>query len=510
MENSFVNGLKKETNITYTENGMEAYKTTNSDLLDMFASIGSLRTRSAIDIEQKFAKAFAQDNLLAMKMLFYCRNIRGGLGERRTFNILTKYMATYHTEAMRKNLWLIPVFGRWSDFYSFVGTPLEDEVFEYIKDQILEDLGEVEREGNRAIISLCAKWLKSTSKVSRESMKLGKLTARKLGYTYKEYRQVLSKLRKQLNIVERNMSENNWDSINYGQVPSLAMKKYRNAFREHNLVEFKEYVKKVQNGEEKINAETLYPYDILRGIGLQYDFWNRKFTTDKWDEVLEEQWKALPNYVNGENNILVVCDTSASMEGRPMETAIGLSLYFAERNKGAFKNLFMTFSHKPKLVEVKGSNLQEKVRCIESEVANTDIEAAFNLVLTTLLTHNVPQEECPKALIFITDGEFDSMTDFEYTGYRNMENDCIDHQSKIMDKMQEKFAKANYDLPKIIFWNVDSRSDNYAITSEYKNVILVSGQSVSTFKNVLASIDADPVQFMLDTLNDKMYDCVTV
>lgn len=205
MSENFIKSIKNETNETLTENGAIAYRTTNSDLLDLFAVIGALRTRPSQEIETKFIKAFAEDQLLAMKMLFYARNIRGGLGERRTFRILIKYLANYHQEVMAKNINLVPIFGRWDDLYEFVKTPLEDLAFDVIKNQLEADLAALEA-GKQ--ISLLAKWLKSTSGVSIESAKLGKLTAKKLHYSYKEYRQILSKLRKQLNIVERNMSKN--------------------------------------------------------------------------------------------------------------------------------------------------------------------------------------------------------------------------------------------------------------------------------------------------------------
>ena len=130
MSENFVKSIMNETNETLTENGAIAYRTTNSALLDMFAVIGALRSRPSEEIINKFTKAFAEDQLLAMKMLFYARNIRGGLGERRTFRILIKYMAQYHSDIMRKNISLITIFGRWDDLYELVGTELEDEAFD--------------------------------------------------------------------------------------------------------------------------------------------------------------------------------------------------------------------------------------------------------------------------------------------------------------------------------------------------------------------------------------------
>ena len=506
LDNAFLKGIKNETNKTLTENGAIAYKTTNSALLDLFAVIGALRSRPSQEIIDKFTKAFAEDELLAMKMLFYARNIRGGLGERKTFRILIKYMATYHTEIMEKNLELIPIFGRWDDLYELVDTPLEDTMFNLISIQLKNDLANLDKNKQ---ISLLAKWLKSASGVSIKSAKLGKLTAKKLNLSYKQYRQILSKLREQLNIVERNMSKDEWDKIVYREVPSLAMKKYRDAFKEHNLVEFKKYIEKVKKGEEKIKADTLYPYNIMEAADLGSQGWSGNYKLEKWDEVLEEQWKALPNYVEGENNILIMADTSGSMEGRPVCTSIGLAIYFAERNKGPWHNQFLTFASKPSFIELKGTNLAEKVRCIPNICDNTNIEAAFNLVLDVAIKNNLSQEELPKAIVIISDMEFDEATG-EYCWTIDQKERLVAENNKIMDKIAYDFQQAGYIIPKVIYWNADSRQDTYHAISENKNVAMVSGQSVSTFKTVLMSIDEKPYDVMLKTLNDPIYDVVRI
>ena len=512
LDNAFLKGIKNETNETLTENGAIAYKTTNSALLDLFAVIGALRSRPSQEIIDKFTKAFAEDKLLAMKMLFYARNIRGGLGERKTFRILIKYMATYHTEIMEKNLELIPIFGRWDDLYELVGTPLEDTMFNLISIQLKNDLANL---GKNKQISLLAKWLKSArwvksvSRVSIKNAKLGRLTAKKLNLSYKQYRQILSKLREQLNIVERNMSKDEWDKIVYREVPSLAMKKYRDAFKEHNLVEFKKYIEKVKKGEEKIKADTLYPYNIMEAADLGSQGWSGNYKLEKWDEVLEEQWKALPNYVEGENNILIMADTSGSMEGRPVCTSIGLAIYFAERNKGPWHNQFLTFASKPSFIELKGTNLAEKVRCIPNICDNTNIEAAFDLVLDVAIKNNLSQEELPKAIVIISDMEFDEATG-EYCWTIDQKERLVAENNKIMDKIAYDFQQAGYTIPKVIYWNADSRQDTYHAISENKNVAMVSGQSVSTFKTVLMSIDEKPYDVMLKTLNDPIYDVVRI
>jgi len=341
---------------------------------------------------------------------------------------------------------------------------------------------------------------------------LGKKTARALGMSEKQYRKTLSALRQYIDLVEVKMSAREWDSINYEALPSKAMKNYRNALKEHNPKAFETFITKVEKGEAKINASTLYPYDILMGAGLHTEikeghgsrsrwYGGNHFFTIKEDRVLEAQWKALPNYIEGENNVLVMADTSGSMElenNRPIATSIGLAIYFAERNKGAYKNLFMTFSEHPEFINLKGTTLKSKVECVESIVANTNLEAAFDLILKVAIENNVSQEEMPKSLIIISDMHFDEAT--RYT----------DSRETFHKTMKKKFASHGYKMPTIIYWNVAQRADAFQLSKDSTNAMLVSGQSVATFKAVLGSIGKTPYDFMVETLNSKEYDCVRI
>lgn len=502
----FIQGLERENNYTLTENGAKAFSSTGSGLLDLFGSIGALRNRSVGSITTKFTNAFLEDKLLAMKMLFYARNIRGGLGERNTAKVIYAFMADNYPDIMKKNFAIIPLFGRWDDMYTFVGTKLEKEAFDFMKEQFLADLTALQN--NEPTISLLGKWLKSAEKVSYTTGRLGKLTANYFGLSLKQYRKSLSLLRERLNVLERNMSKQEWDKIQYEQIPALAMKKYHNALQAHSVTRFKEYIEKVKAGTAKINAATLYPYNILEDCQLEEDWRMDNFYLRNWNEVAEAQWKALPNYVEGENNILVMADTSGSMSGRPLLTSIGLAMYFAERNKGAFKDTFLTFSSVPSLVKLKGDTLKEKVMCIKDICENTNIKAAFDLVLQTAIKNNLAQDEIPKAIIIISDMEFDSANGYGRWG-RNLEDD-INKQNVLMSEIAAEYEQHGYKLPKIVYWNVDARNNTYHAVSEWKNVALVSGQSTSTFKTVLQALDEDPMQTMLTALNDPMYDVVQI
>ena len=342
--NSFVNAVSHEADamskMKFTENGAVALNTTDSALLDLYGVIGAMRPRSESDIINMFRAAWKENNLLALKMAFYSRNIRGGQGERRTPRIIFKWLANAYPEVMKKNFDNIAKFGRYDDFYVFVGTTLEKDMWAYLKATIYHDMSEMV---NGKPTSLCAKWLKSVNSSSAETRMLGKMTAKAFGLSEEKYRKMLSSMRKYIDVVEVKMSKNNWKNITYSAVPAKAMTKYRAAFKRHYPELFETYISRVESGKETIKAATLYPYDLVHQYG--YSAYNMRAA----DRVIEAQWKALPNYVEGENNILVMADISGSMCGRPMETSIGLAIYFAERNHGAFKNLYMAFSSTPHL-----------------------------------------------------------------------------------------------------------------------------------------------------------------
>jgi type III secretion system FlhB-like substrate exporter len=449
-----------------------------------------------------FNTALDEDRLLATKMMFYARNVRGGLGERKVFRVMLKFMGDNYPEVMAKNMDLVGVFGRYDDLYALVGTKVEDQMWKYVGETLWSDFKACRENGS---VTLLAKWLKSVNTSSKESNRLGRLTAQKLGVSLADYRKMLSYLRGYIRVTEVAMSKNNWSEINYEAVPSVAMKNYRSAFGKHDGDRFTAYIESVTKGEKKINASTLYPYDILiaGGFGNLGMFGNRSFTI-KNDAVLEAQWKALPNYIEGENNILVMGDTSGSMTSdgsKPLATSIGLSIYFAERNKGIFKDMFMTFSAKPSIVQLKGSTLREKVESIPSIVANTNLELAFDLILTTAVKNNVPVEQMPKSLVIISDMQFDEATS-QYS-YRSQTNTMTFYES-----MVEKFENYGYPMPNVVFWNVGSYSNTYTTDKNRKGVQIFSGFSQAIFKSVLASLGKTPYEAMVATLNDPMYDVV--
>lgn len=484
---NFAEAVRTKGTFTRTENGAVALNTTGDKLLDFYATVGALRGADELRIQRLFADAYNEDALLATKIAFYARDVRGGLGERQTFRTIIRYMADYHPEALRPNLDLIGVYGRYDDMYSLIGTPLEEDMWKAMKKQFEEDLTNLHAD---KAVSLLAKWIKTADASSKETRKLGILTAQKLGYPVYNFKRMVRTLRRKIGVIESLMSAGRWDEIEYSEVPSRAMMVYRNAFQRHDEIRYGAFIDKAVKGEEKINASTLYPYDLIEKIMPCYG-------SIKQDKTVEAQWRQLPNYVEEGTNALVIADTSASMNGRPICSALGLAIYFAERNKGAYHNMWMSFSQDPNIHFLRGETLAQKLNNIDRRdwMNNTDLKATFDLVLDIAIENNVSKDEMPKSLIVISDMEIDR---------------CGNRNWSFYDKMAHKFKKNGYDIPNIVFWNVASRHDVFHADSTRKGVQLVSGQSASTFKNLLSCIGMTPVEAMLKTINSERYDAIRV
>lgn len=500
---NFADAVKEETKWKRTENDLPAMNTSSDALVDLFAEIGAMRNRTADEKCTLFEEAYKQDPLVATKILFYARDVRGGLGERQTFKDILNYLATYHHEAVVNNIKLIGEYGRWDDIYALVGTPVEDEMWTIVRSKLTDDLTYY-FDGNFQKISLLAKWLKTADASSEKTRKLGIYTAKKLGWSVYDYKRRIRTLRKALKIVERDMSANRWSDINYSAVPSKAMNNYRNAFYRHDEDRFSEFTSKALTGEVKINSGTLFPYDIIEKYHVFYDYdWrtrtttHTKITVDGDENTLEAQWRQLPNYVKPGTNAIVIADTSGSMEGRPLATALGLAIYFAQRNTGAYRGLWMNFSTTPHYQKIKGSTLRQilsNINYIDWE-GSTDCEAAFSTILNTAIGNHVKPSEMPKALIIISDMEFNGSGGENWSFY---------------DKMKARFARYGYEIPEVIFWNVDARHDTFHASADQKGVQLVSGQSASTFKNVVEGIGKTPYQLMMDVIGSPRYDPITI
>ena len=491
--------LKQESNKTFTENGAVTLKTTDSDCLDLFATIGAIRRESDEEITARFIRAFAENKDVAMKLLFFARDIRGGLGERKVFRVILNWLAKNNPETVRKNLSYIAEYGRFDDLLVLFGTPLESDMLELIREQLRKDLYAV---NNNEEVSLLGKWLPSVNASNSETVRLAKKIARYLDMDDKTYRKALVRLRRHIRIIENNLREKDY-TFDYEKQPSKALFKYRNAFMRNDEDRYNEFLNKVSTGEAKLNASTLYPYELVEPY-LVSDWYDdsrcfMKHLTEEEEKSLNATWESLPDF-GTEENALAIIDTSGSMywDAKPVPAAVALSLglYFAEHNKGAFKNHFIEFSRKPELIEIKGDTFAEKLRYVASfnEVADTNLEAVFNLILDAAISNNVPQSELPAKFIIISDMEF---------------NQCVGNARAInFNNAKAKFEAAGYTLPEVVFWNVASRNKQQPVTKNEQGVMLVSGCTPRLFSQVLdSSLTAmTPYEFMLEVLMSERYE----
>ena len=506
MENKFLNGLQDATNFGYTENHAIKHLTTKSDLLDMFAMGGAYRSRSDEDVILLFKKAYIENPVYALKCLFYLRDVRGGQGERRFFRTCVKWLANYDTEAMRRNLRYIPIFGRYDDLYVFVGTPLENDAFNFMKEQLALDV-------ECKTPSLLAKWLKSENTSSVESRRLANITRQHFGMNHKQYRKTLSVLRNRINIVERLMSENRWDEIEFDKIPSKAGMIYKNAFARHDIerqqAAVQSYADFAKDTTKKVNASVLNPVDIAEQI-FKYGNWSKPSETDRlmWDKY----WSCLKDYYHGrEERGLAIVDVSGSMSGQPMAAAVSMGAYIAERGKGPFADHFVTFSGHPELVRFEGVDIYDKFqRARQADWAmNTNIEATFDMLLNTALQTKCPADEMPQTLYIFSDMEFDGCISCgpASTGRGYWHDDChritggAQGVITLLESIAQKWSAYGYELPRVIFWNLNARNDNIpALGGRFS---YVSGFSMNMIETILSGKDG--VDLMLEKLDSERY-----
>lgn len=516
--NTFMNGLSNASNFTFTENGALTHKTTKSDLLDMFAMGAAYRTRSDADVILMFRKAFKENPVYALKCLFYIRDVRGGQGERRFFRVAMRDLAVQNTEAVLRNLKHIPEFGRWDDLYVFEGTPVEKQAFAFMREQLALDV-------QCKTPSLLAKWLKSENTSSKESVRLANITRKHLGMTHKQYRKTLSILRERINVLERLMSAGKWDEIEFDKIPSKAGMKYKNAFARHDIERMKadkdvqSYADFAKDTTKKVNAKALYPYECVAEAfkamrGGMYGYRSNTPLDDTNRLMVNKYWDNLADYFNGASfNGMAIVDTSGSMCGSsadaPINVAISLGMYCAEKAKGPFANHFITFSSNPTFMKVEGVDFCDKVvRMSHADWGgSTNVEAAFDMMLDTAIKNRCPQSDIPENLVIISDMEFDSCVtsgarsrDRWGGGYTLRKNDLT-----LFEAMAEKWAAHGYKMPHLIFWNVQARQNNVPMIG-HGAVSYVSGMSPSIFETIMTGKTG--YELMLEKLNSDRYSVI--
>lgn len=495
--NTLVKAIVEDNNIKIGENGDKSYRSTMSGIMDLFAFGASFRTRSEEECIFLFKKAFEEDRLLALKCLFYLRDIRGGQGERRFFRVIIKWLAQNYSEMVIRNLEFIPFFGRWDDLYALVGTPVEKKAFDLMREQLTFDL----KSENP---SLLAKWLKSEN--TKSCKELGSKTRKAFSMTPREYRKTLSYLRKKIRTIESLMSRNLWEEIEFDKIPSKAGIKYRKALSRHEIIGDK-YKNFMLDTTKKVNADTLNPCDVVHEVDkfLYEKIYQRKIDIQDTERLaINKYWDNLKDYFNGAvfNGVAVV-DTSGSMLIKPIgcsispiDAAIALGMYCAEKcsSKSPWHGHYISFSRKARLVPVEGIDFFDKVvRIAEANVCdNTNIEDVFDLILKTAIKNNVRQEDMPDNIIIISDMEFDEAT-----------NDT--DQGSVVESCLTKYRKAGYVLPALIFWNVSARNNTIAVR-DYDNITFISGYSPVIFEQILSGKKG--IDLILDKLNSERYSVI--
>ena len=503
----YLNGLIDENNFILTENGGVAHKTTKSDLLDMFAMGAAMRNRSDEDVLLMFRKAYEENPEYALKCLFYIRDIRGGQGERRFFRLCIKDLANNYPAAMRRNIQNIPEFGRWDDLYELVHTPVEQDMWNFMRKQLALDV-------QSKTPSLLAKWMKSENTSSYDSKKLGRATRIAMKMTARQYRKTLSILRERINVLERLMSASQWDKIEFDKIPSKAGIVYRNAFARHDVERMivnnsiQSYENFIKDKSTKVNAKDLYPYEIVeKAINLtKYrGFWNEEDPNKKIDplerEVINKYWdNYLSTLKDFKFNGIAVVDTSASMLGTPMDVAISLGICCAKKCDGPFKDHYISFSSRPQLIKVEGVDFVDEVRRIYKTniCENTNIKATFDLLLRTAVTNHCAQKDLPENIIIISDMEFDSAVSL-----RGLHEISVSMKTipTVMEEIEKEWNQYGYQIPNLIFWNVDARQANIPMLGN--RVSFVSGMSPSIYQTIISNKSG--YDLMMEILDSDRY-----
>jgi hypothetical protein len=468
----FIDALRQEDIVT--ENGMATNSTSLNACVDLFFNIGAMRGQDKQRLIATFSKAFNEDPKRAMKLLFWARDVRGGAGERQVFKDILAYLAENHDLVLRLNLKLIPEYGRWDDLLVLTGTYLEKQAFTLISDALIAENG------------LCAKWMPRKGPIAE---KLRKFT----GMSPKQYRKSLVGL---TNVVETKMCAKDWNSIDFGKLPSVASARYQKAFGKNAYESYSAYIASLVKGESKINAGAVYPYDVI--TSLQHGN----------AAIANEQWKALPNYLEGANDmILPVVDVSGSMSSPAggsktvtcMNVAISLGLYISERNEGPFKDAFITFSSKPQLQVLSGSLNDRYTQMSDSDWGmSTDLEATFKLILDQATKHKLSQDKMPNKILILSDMEFNMATAKRY----GIESGWNPTAQQMIETM---YSDAGYKVPQIVYWNIQSRNGGVPVSFDAKGTALVSGFSPAIMTSLLGGDIESPQQIMDKTILSERY-----
>lgn len=459
--------LTKSKKDALTDNGAVTRTTSGQAHLDLFAIVGAARN-AQYDVVKLFSKAYAEDKALAVRIMLWARDIRGGAGERQAFRNVLRFLATNDPCVVTKLIPYVPEFGRWDDCIESLPTET------YLFKDAAKALKAAIDGGNE----LSAKWTPRKGPIAvalRDAW----------GFTPKAYRQYVVS---HTDVVETKMCDKEWDAIEFDKLPSLAGLRYQKAFLKNATARYEAFKEKLVKGEAKINVATLFPHNIVSNL--------RHRVGD--ETILNESWKALPNYLGiHEGNVMVMSDVSGSMNtgiggnASCLDVSLALGIYTAERLRGPFKDLILTFSQNPAFHKLTGTTLSQRIENLSRAQwdMNTDLQAAFQLILKTGLNNNVRQLDMPSTLIIISDMQFDQ---------------CGGGKTNF-GAMKAQYDNRGYDLPKVVFWNVNGKAENNPVKFDADGTCMVSGYSPAILTSVLSGEKFDPMSMMMDTVGKERY-----
>lgn len=510
---SFIEQMLNEIRGT-TENGAVGYVSTGKNLLDMNFAVSSMRKKAGHEITAKYERCLNEDVESAVAWLFFARDVRGGMGERRLFRLCMVHLAFEYTDLAERLLPLVPVYGRWDDVLVLLDTPLKIPVVKMLRAQLKEDWQSMQ-EGRS--VSLLAKWMPSENASSFNTRCLARQLMSELGLTPRTYRKTLSALRRQISLVEQKMSDNEWGSIEYPEVPSRANLKYHRAFARHDPVRRNEYLESVNRGEAKMNAAVLFPHEIVHRYQVQKNGFRFHVRAENTNPSLEAMWRSLSDPdAEMENSTLVVADGSGSMwdvvdrksSVTALDVATAMAIWFSERLTGPYRNLYVTFSERPQFVDLRPCHtLAEKLfeAARHTECANTNVEAVFDLILETAVRNQSSQEDLPRNVLIISDMEFDACTTCRPRGYTQFGYGLRTPLNRtLFQEIEGRFRVHGYQMPRLVFWNVNSRTGTIPVKENELGVALVSGFSPNVASMVMSG-KTDPSEILQETLRSERY-----
>lgn len=498
--------------LVWTENGAPSYTSasikndvlrlfyevsaTHKQIVDTYKDAGSLTKRWGLfqtEWRKRFVRVYKRSDeatqKLLLRLLVMIRDPRKGMGERAMFR---RVLYDLYRDKLINPLHLASVIaehGRWDDLISVFVKVKEGRRFiaKLIVLQLNEDVKNMEV---GKPVSLLAKWMPKENTSSKQTRRAAHLFIREFGVTPRRYRKVISSLRRHIKLVESDMSANRWGEIDYEKVPSLAMVKYRNAFIEHDIDRFDAYLDDVLEGRKKINASVSSPAQLIAKI--------RSGSEDE-EKVAVAQWNSLPT-LNLAKPMLPICDVSGSMftdaggGADCVDVAIALSILLSQTNTGPFKDVILTFTTTPSIVDLSGLTITEKVAKLKNSdwEGSTNIGSALRLILELAQKANYPKGAILPDLVVFSDMEFDAEESY--------------YSETVFEELRREYEDAGYEFPKVYFWNISSNGRAQLPLKESENgVIELSGYSQHLF-NLLTSETRDAFVVLAEELLSPTWD----